>query len=140
MLPILLWWQQCLLRALLRRWNLSVRVSPTSISKVRLLRFMCASTIPHRTHKSTPAARRPPENRRIETKEAAAMALAKMQLIVPGEAPENVLIAADPVPEPLRLLEAMLFAASEPLAETELAERLPKGVDVRETLVRLQQE
>ena len=68
------------------------------------------------------------------------MGLAKMQLIVPGEAPENDLIAPDPVPEPLRLLEAMLFAASEPLAETELAERLPKGVDVRETLLRLQQE
>jgi len=68
------------------------------------------------------------------------MGLAKMQLIVPGEASENVLIPADPVPEPLRLLEAMLFAASEPLAETELAERLPKGVDVRETLLRLQQE
>jgi len=68
------------------------------------------------------------------------MGLAKMQLIVPGEASENVLIPADPVPEPLRLLEAMLFAASEPLAETELAERLPKEVDVREALVRLQQE
>ena len=68
------------------------------------------------------------------------MGLAKMQLIVPGEASENDLIAPDSVSEPLRLLEAMLFAASEPLAETELAERLPKEVDVREALVRLQQE
>ena len=68
------------------------------------------------------------------------MGLAKMQLIVPGEASENVLIPADPVPEPLRLLEAMLFAASEPLAETELAERLPKEVDAGEALVRLQRE
>ena len=68
------------------------------------------------------------------------MGLAKMQLIVPGEAAENDLIAPNPVREPLRLLEAMLFAASEPLAETELAERLPKEVDVREALVRLQQE
>ena len=68
------------------------------------------------------------------------MGLAKMQLVVPCEAPENDLIAPDPVPEPLRLLEAMLFAASEPLAETELADRLPEGVDVREALLRLQQE
>src|SRR5262249_6126621 len=68
------------------------------------------------------------------------MGLAKMQLIVPGEASENVLIAAAPVRDPLRLLEAMLFAASEPLAETELAERLPKEVDAGKALVRLQQE
>ena len=34
-------------------------------------------------------------------------------------------------PEELRLLEAMLFAAGEPLDEKELAARLPEGVDVR---------
>jgi segregation and condensation protein B len=37
----------------------------------------------------------------------------------------------------LRLLEAMLFAAVEPLAERELAERLPQGANVRKLLSRL---
>jgi segregation and condensation protein B len=37
----------------------------------------------------------------------------------------------------LRLLEAMLFAAAEPLAERELAERLPQGANVRKLLSRL---
>ena len=40
-------------------------------------------------------------------------------------------------PEELRLLEAMLFASAEPIAEKELAERLPQGVDVHAALVRL---
>src|SRR3977135_1658786 len=43
-------------------------------------------------------------------------------------------------PEELRLLEALLFAASEPLDEKGLAERLPENVDVRATLRRLQTE
>src|ERR1700733_11932353 len=43
-------------------------------------------------------------------------------------------------PEELRLLEALLFAASEPLDEKALAERMPEGVDVRATLRRLQAE
>jgi len=43
-------------------------------------------------------------------------------------------------PEELRLLEALLFAASEPLDEKALAERMPEGVDVRATLRRLQTE
>jgi segregation and condensation protein B len=37
----------------------------------------------------------------------------------------------------LRLLEAMLFAAAEPLAERELAERLSQGANVRKLLSRL---
>jgi len=43
-------------------------------------------------------------------------------------------------PEELRLLEALLFAAAEPLDEQVLAERLPDGTDVRGALRRLQAE
>ncbi len=43
-------------------------------------------------------------------------------------------------PEDLRLLEALLFAASEPLDEKTLAARLPPEVDVRATLRALQSE
>jgi segregation and condensation protein B len=41
-------------------------------------------------------------------------------------------------PEELRLLEALLFAAAEPLEEAALAARLPAGVDVRAALRALQ--
>jgi len=43
-------------------------------------------------------------------------------------------------PEELRLLEAMLFAATEPLDEKTLADRLPEGADVAAALVRLQED
>ena len=43
-------------------------------------------------------------------------------------------------PEELRLLEALLFAAAEPLDEKTLAARMPDGVDVRAALDRLQRE
>jgi segregation and condensation protein B len=42
--------------------------------------------------------------------------------------------------EELRILEALLFAADEPLDETVLAARLPAGVDVRALLLQLQNE
>ena len=42
--------------------------------------------------------------------------------------------------EELRILEALLFAADEPLDETVLATRLPAGVDVRALLLQLQNE
>jgi len=47
---------------------------------------------------------------------------------------------AEQRPEELRLLEAMLFASSEPLDEKALGARLPQGVDVPGALVRLQEE
>ncbi len=47
---------------------------------------------------------------------------------------------ADARPEELRLLEALLFAASEPLDEKTLGERMPEGVDVHAALRRLQVE
>jgi segregation and condensation protein B len=43
-------------------------------------------------------------------------------------------------PEELRLVEALLFAASEPLDEKTLSQHLPAGVDVRAALKRLQVE
>ncbi|MGB6536837.1 MAG: SMC-Scp complex subunit ScpB [Xanthobacteraceae bacterium] len=43
-------------------------------------------------------------------------------------------------PEELRILEALLFAAGEPLDEKTLAARLPAGIDVRALLAQLQQE
>jgi segregation and condensation protein B len=52
-----------------------------------------------------------------------------------GEEPE---MAIETRPEELRLLEALLFAASEPLDEKSLAKHLPADVDVRATIKRLQ--
>lgn len=43
-------------------------------------------------------------------------------------------------PEELRLLEALLFACKEPLDEGTLAKQLPAGVNVHETLLKLQAE
>ena len=43
-------------------------------------------------------------------------------------------------PEALRLLEALLFAAGEPLDEATLSKQLPNGVNVKEALARLQAE
>jgi segregation and condensation protein B len=43
-------------------------------------------------------------------------------------------------PEELRLLEALLFAAGEPLDEVTLARRLPSGVNVKNTLAQLRDE
>jgi segregation and condensation protein B len=42
--------------------------------------------------------------------------------------------------EELRLLEAMLFASAEPLDEKALTARLPQGIDVSSSLLRLQEE
>jgi segregation and condensation protein B len=47
---------------------------------------------------------------------------------------------ADPSPEHLRLLEALLFASAEPLDERTLAARLPQDVDVQAALAQLKEE
>src|SRR5258708_12575424 len=58
-----------------------------------------------------------------------------------GEVPDMVPdLAIETRPEELRLVEALLFAASEPLDEKTLAKHLPAGVDGRATLKRLQVE
>jgi segregation and condensation protein B len=41
-------------------------------------------------------------------------------------------------PEHLRLLEALLFASSEPLDQSALAKRMPDGIDIKEALLQLQ--
>nr|WP_225710811.1 SMC-Scp complex subunit ScpB [Bradyrhizobium semiaridum] len=48
----------------------------------------------------------------------------------------------DPIarPEELRLLEALLFASSEPIDQATLAKRMPDGVDVKAALAQLQAE
>jgi segregation and condensation protein B len=72
------------------------------------------------------------------------MGLAKMQVIRPDVDPEDdagdMQERPDERPEELRLLEAMLFAASEPLSEKDLAARLPQGTNVADALKRLQQD
>jgi segregation and condensation protein B len=72
--------------------------------------------------------------------EAIIMGLAKMQVIRPDVDPEDDAGDVQERPEELRLLEAMLFAASEPLSEKDLAARLPQGTDVADALKRLQQD
>jgi segregation and condensation protein B len=72
--------------------------------------------------------------------EAIIMGLVKMQVITPDVDPEDDAGDVQERPEELRLLEAMLFAASEPLSEKDLAARLPQGTDVQDALKRLQQD
>src|SRR5664280_3777240 len=54
-------------------------------------------------------------------------------------APESALEPAAR-PEELRLLEALLFAAGEPLDEATLKRRLPNDVDVKDVLAQLKAE
>jgi len=72
--------------------------------------------------------------------EAIIMGLAKMQVITPDVDPEDDAGDVQERSEELRLLEAMLFAASEPLSEKDLAARLPQDTDVADALKRLQQD
>jgi segregation and condensation protein B len=63
--------------------------------------------------------------------------LAEQRMIVSDdEPPPN----SDARPEGLRLLEALLFAANEPLDEKTLGNRMPEGTDVHALLMRLQEE
>src|SRR6476469_10709357 len=73
------------------------------------------------------------------------MGLAKPQLADDEPVDEMARDDADeqaPVerPEELRLIEALLFAAGEPLDDKTLRERLPEGVDVVSAMRRLQAE
>jgi segregation and condensation protein B len=53
---------------------------------------------------------------------------------------DPVELPVDPVarPEELRLLEALLFASTEPLDQAALAKRMPDGVDIKVALAQLQ--
>ena len=70
--------------------------------------------------------------------------VAKKLAIVPKDEPlplaEESAAAAEARPEELRLLEALLFAAGEPLDEATLARQLPNGVELKDALVRLKAE
>src|SRR6185312_8267314 len=66
---------------------------------------------------------------------------------MPSAAKKLVIVPKDEPPAPaatraeeLRLLEALLFAAGEPLDEATLARRLPSGIDVKDALARLKGE
>jgi segregation and condensation protein B len=61
-----------------------------------------------------------------------------LKVVVPQEDVVELDRRAEPRPEELRLLEAMLFASAVPLDEKELAAKLPQGSDVRAALARLQ--
>src|ERR1700730_6962314 len=52
--------------------------------------------------------------------------------------PAESAIDAQARPEELRLLEAVLFAASEPLDQATLAKKMPDGVDIKVALAQLQ--
>ena len=58
------------------------------------------------------------------------------------EAEEHSSIQTEPQarPEELRLLEALLFASTEPLDQAALAKRMPDGVDIKVALAQLQAE
>jgi segregation and condensation protein B len=63
--------------------------------------------------------------------------LAERRAIVAEDEP---VVMTEARPEHLRLLEALLFAAAEPLDEATLAARLPEEVDVRTALARLRED
>ena len=71
------------------------------------------------------------------------MAMAKPQVVgdeVVDEMPAEGETPPVDRPEELRLIEALLFAAGEPLDEKTLRERLPEGVDIASAMRRLQAE
>jgi segregation and condensation protein B len=65
------------------------------------------------------------------------MGFAKPRVVAADEEAE---VAAAPRPEALRFIEALLFAAPEPLDEETLAARLPEGVDLQAAMRALQAE
>jgi segregation and condensation protein B len=81
--------------------------------------------------------------RKKTPKETAMPSVAKKLAIVPTDEPLPLAeesVAAEARPEELRLLEALLFAAGEPLDEATLARQLPNGVELKDALARLKAE
>src|SRR5215813_2897685 len=69
--------------------------------------------------------------------------LAEKRMPEAEQEPVEVMQVSDepqPRPEELRLLEALLFASSEPLDQATLAKRMPDGVDIKAALAQLQAE
>jgi segregation and condensation protein B len=94
--------------------------------------------------------RQAPDTTSTEFEEATMSRRAERHLTVVSNDAEAGVPAAEPVeeghaeaeprPEELRLIEALLFAAGEPLDEKDLIKRLPANVDARGALRRLQAE
>lgn len=74
----------------------------------------------------------------VVVEEAAAVEEAAVVDPVAVEAAPEQPIQVESRPDELRLLEALLFAASEPLDQAALAKRMPDGVDIKAALARLQ--
>jgi segregation and condensation protein B len=72
------------------------------------------------------------------------MSLAKRRIMSRHESEEIVEEQAEAVvdvrPEELRILEAILFASSEPISDKDLAARLPEGTDLAAALERLRED
>src|SRR4051812_28704096 len=72
--------------------------------------------------------------------EAETEAVAESEAVAEDGAADDSEQDAHTRPEELRLLEALLFAAGEPVDEKSLAERMPQDADVKAALRKLQQE
>jgi segregation and condensation protein B len=73
--------------------------------------------------------------------EVASVQVDSVQIVVEPvavEAAPEEPVQVEARPDELRLLEALLFAASEPLDQAALAKRMPDGVDIKAALTRLQ--
>jgi segregation and condensation protein B len=72
------------------------------------------------------------------------MSLAKRRIMSRHESEDSVEEQAEAVvdvrPEELRILEAILFASSEPISDKDLAARLPEGTDLAAALERLRED
>src|SRR6476646_6433640 len=130
------WRRPCSPRPLPPRSNWCARGWPRFIRRSLSRRSTCASVsartelCPRMTRKKTP-------------KETAMPSVAKKLAIVPKDEPPPLAeesAAAEARPEELRLLEALLFAAGEPLDEATLARQLPNGVELKDALARLKAE
>jgi len=73
----------------------------------------------------------------VEEGDEAMASLAEKRVEEPEETPPVEPMAR---PEELRLLEALLFASSEPIEQAALAKRMPDGVDIKAALAQLQAE
>jgi segregation and condensation protein B len=66
--------------------------------------------------------------------------VAEIARLFPDRADEDDAVASDDLMEAMRIAEALIFAASDPVEEKDLAKRMPDGVPVRAALEKLRQE
>src|SRR5215831_2970077 len=115
-------------RASRRASNSCAKASWRCISTLRSRRSMCAGA---RRPANPTTMRTAPRGRLHQMKDRSMSRLAESRAISEES-------AVSPRPENLRLLEALLFASTEPLDTKTLAARLPEDVDVRAALTQLQ--